>query len=62
MAFADGIVFAILSAICNGSFGSVSKLQLVKEHGVTPHLLNFFAGLGACISGLILLVYLRSLV
>ena len=62
MAFADGTAFAVLSAICNGSFGSVSKLEAVKDNGVTPHLLNFFAGLGACISGLILTVYLRSLV
>lgn len=62
MPFAEGIALATLSAICNGSFGALSKLDVLKVNGVTPHVLNFFASIGACVSGLILALFLPKLV
>ena len=60
MLFAEGLTYAVLSAVCNGSSCTGVKFDAARTHGVTPHLLNFFAGLGASASGLIFAALMRS--
>lgn len=56
---AFGILFAILSAIANGTFTVFSKIYFVKRAAVDPLLFTFWACVGIVGSSLVSLVRVR---
>ncbi len=50
MAYLGGVILAAVAAGCNGTFGSLSKVERVAAARVQPHIFNFWACLGIVIS------------
>uniref|UniRef100_A0A1D2A4K7 Uncharacterized protein n=1 Tax=Auxenochlorella protothecoides TaxID=3075 RepID=A0A1D2A4K7_AUXPR len=55
MAALLGVSLAILSGICNGSFGSMSKLRVVRDAEIPPHVHGHWMAEGAGLAGLLVL-------
>lgn len=49
-----GFLWAVLAAVCNGSFAIPSKLPYVKRAGVSSFVFNLYTCLGILITGLII--------
>lgn len=55
----SGLLCAIGSAICNGSFASVSKYEIVARCNVHPILFNLYVCLGVAVSSLLALPFMQ---
>ena len=52
MPSAGGFLAAIASAVCNGSFGSLSKLPSVQRNEVPSPIFNFWVSSGIILSSI----------
>eukprot|EP01025_Chloroclados_australasicus_P048575 TRINITY_DN5508_c0_g2_i2.p1 TRINITY_DN5508_c0_g2~~TRINITY_DN5508_c0_g2_i2.p1 ORF type:complete len:337 (-),score=24.00 TRINITY_DN5508_c0_g2_i2:712-1722(-) len=54
---AVGLIFAFLACFCNGTFGIIPKLKYVSDHNVHPFIFNFWTGIGAAASSMIVAIF-----
>ncbi len=52
MAYLGGLLLSVLAAFCNGTFGSLSKVERVAAAQVPPHIFNLWACIGIVISSI----------
>jgi len=60
MSTSAGLVMAVISMICNGSFPSFNKLHRVQQCGVQPQVFNLYFIMGAVLSSIVVYIVLIS--
>ena len=60
MPSASGLLAAVTSAVCNGTFGSLSKLPSVQRNRVPSPIFNLWVSLGIVVSSVPVLLFARQ--
>jgi len=55
----SGLIAAIISALCNGSFAAVAKLDAVEKSDINPIVFNTYVSMGVFVSSFLVLPFLH---